>query len=106
MNLPVSKFHTCCTALFILLLFASSVAAQTDAATTRATAERLLTEAGKLRTEGSRESLQQAIQKLAAAEPLFHALNDRSNEAFTFLIRGLLYDDLGEKQKALDYYNQ
>ncbi|WP_333198338.1 tetratricopeptide repeat protein [Microcoleus sp. S28C3] len=47
---------------------------------------------------------------------LFRTLKDRSGKANTFLDRsgeanilldiGLVYSDLGEKQKALEYYNQ
>ncbi len=92
--------------LLTISILTAPLAAQTDQDTKRATAERLVNEVGQLRNEGSEESLQRAIQKLAAAQPLFHALNDSSGEALTLLARGFLYDALGEKQKALDYYNQ
>ncbi|HEY9798187.1 MAG TPA: tetratricopeptide repeat protein [Leptolyngbyaceae cyanobacterium] len=38
--------------------------------------------------------------------PLVQVVGDRGGEAITFNNIGLVYDDLGEKQKALDYYNQ
>ncbi len=92
--------------ILTLSLLTTPLAAQTDQATTRATAERLLDEGGKLLAEGAKESLQRAIQKLTEAQPLFHALNDSLREALTLLYIGFVYDSLGEKQKALDYYNQ
>ena len=92
--------------LLTLSLLTAPLAAQTDQATTRATAERLLNEGLQLRDEGSKDSLQQAIKKFAQAQPLFHALNDGSHEALTFLAIGSIYEPLGEKQKALDNYNQ
>src|SRR2546421_10019923 len=89
--------------IVIFMLLTYTLAAQTDQATMRATAQRLLIEGVLLREEGSKESLQQAIQKFAAAQPLFHALNDSSSEAVTLLARGDIYGTLGDNQKALDY---
>ena len=33
-------------------------------------------------------------------------MGNRSGEAMTLTSLGVLYDSLGEKQKAIDYYNQ
>jgi tetratricopeptide (TPR) repeat protein len=57
--------------------------------------------------------LRQAIQKWQEARLLYRAVGDsealrrnRSWEAITLNSIGLVYSDLGEKQKALDFYNQ
>ena len=92
--------------LLLLSLLTAPLTAQTDQATMRATAERLVDEGLQLKAEGSKESLQQAIQKFTAAQSLLHALNDNRSEAITLLGIGHIYNSLGEKQKSLDYYNQ
>jgi hypothetical protein len=38
--------------------------------------------------------------------PLWRTLSDRNMEAVTLNKIGYVYDSLGEKQKALDFYNQ
>ena len=38
--------------------------------------------------------------------PLWRAVGDRAGEAATLHNIGRVYDDLGEKQQALDYFNQ
>jgi tetratricopeptide (TPR) repeat protein len=77
--------------------------AQTDK---RAEAERLYDEGVELFRQGTAESLQQAIEKLETALPLWRELGDESKEARINLILGKTHDLLGLKQKALDYYNQ
>jgi CHAT domain-containing protein/Tfp pilus assembly protein PilF len=69
-------------------------------------AERLAGEGLQLYQAGTKESLEAALQKLAAALPLFHSLNDRRGEATMLTGIGSAYADLGEQQKALDYYAQ
>ena len=83
----------------------SSKIAQSPAAT-KENAERLFEEGKTLYQQGSAESLRQAIQKLQEARLLYRAVGDRSGESVTFIGIGAVYDALGEKQKALDYYNQ
>ena len=83
----------------------SSKIAQSPAAT-KENAERLLEEGKALYQQGSAESLRQAIQKLQEARLLYRAVGDRSGESVTFIGIGAVYDALGEKQKALDFYNQ
>jgi CHAT domain-containing protein/Tfp pilus assembly protein PilF len=73
---------------------------------TRDNAERLFNEGMKLYQQGTADSLRQAIKKWEEALPLYRMVNDRRGEAITLNNIGLVYDDLGEKQKALDYYNQ
>ncbi len=74
---------------------------------------RLLEEGKALYQQGSAESLRQAIQKLQEARLLYRAVGDsealrrnRGVEATTLNNIGAVYNALGEKQKALDYYNQ
>ncbi|MBD2453943.1 CHAT domain-containing protein [Nostoc sp. FACHB-87] len=73
---------------------------------TRTAAEQALLEGFELYKQGTAESLQQALEKWQIALPLWQKLGDKSNEAFTLLAIGRVYDDLGEKQQALSYYNQ
>jgi tetratricopeptide (TPR) repeat protein len=83
----------------------SSKIAQSPAAT-KENAERLLEEGKALYQQGSAESLRQAIQKLQEARLLYRAVGDRGGEATTLNNIGLVYYNLGEKQKALNFYNQ
>ncbi|HEY9707245.1 MAG TPA: tetratricopeptide repeat protein [Oculatellaceae cyanobacterium] len=108
-------------ALFIgILLLSESVAAtparmrvsiaQKPAATsqdaTRAAAERAFQEGKQLYKQGKADSLRKAIAKYQEALPLYRAVGDKAREALTLNNIGLVYDDLGETQQALDYYNQ
>ena len=106
-------------ALFIgVLLLSESVAAtpvrmgvsiaQQPAATSQdaAAAQRIFQEGVQLYRQQTAESLRQAIAKWEQALPLYRALGDKKQEAVTLSNIGVVYDDLGEKQKALDYYNQ
>ncbi|MBD2391263.1 tetratricopeptide repeat protein [Aphanizomenon flos-aquae NRERC-008] len=79
--------------------------AQSPAAT-KENAERVFDEGMKLYQQGSAESLRQAIQKSQEARLLYRAVGDRRGEATTLNNIGAVYNALGEKQKALDYYNQ
>ena len=75
-------------------------------ADTRIQAQQLFDEGMQLFQQGSAESLQQAITKWDAALPLWGELEDKSQEAFTLLLIGLVYNNLGFNQKALEYDNQ
>jgi CHAT domain-containing protein len=75
-------------------------------APTKENAERVFNEGMTLYQQGSAESLRQAIQKWQEARLLYRAVGDRGGEAITLNNIGRVYDDLGEKQKALDFYNQ
>ena len=83
----------------------SSKIAQSPAAT-KENAERLFEEGMTLYQQGSAESLRQAIQKWQEARLLYRAVGDRGGEATTLNNIGRVYYALGEKQKALDFYNQ
>ncbi|MCF3613901.1 tetratricopeptide repeat protein, partial [Planktothrix agardhii] len=69
-------------------------------------ADKLLQEGTELFQQGTAESLRAALGKLEAARQLYHAAGDKGTEAVTLLGMGTINDLLGEKQKALDYYNQ
>jgi len=69
-----------------------------------AAAKRALTEGAQLYQQGTAESLRQAIAKYEEALKLFRAVGDRSGEASTLRNIGTVYDDLGEEQKAQEYY--
>ena len=71
-----------------------------------AESERLLQQGLKLYQQGTLESLREAISKLKQATPLLQELGNRRGAAITLLSIGDIYSLLGEKQQALDYYNQ
>ncbi|MBK1990798.1 tetratricopeptide repeat protein [Sphaerospermopsis aphanizomenoides BCCUSP55] len=71
-----------------------------------AKAEKLFQEGMQLYRQRTKESLLQAINKWEEALLLYRAVEDRRSEATTLNNIGLVYDSLGEKQKALEYYNQ
>lgn len=72
---------------------------------TRAAAERAFQEGKQLYQQGTAESLRQAITKFEEALPLYHGVGDRQSEAIILNEIGYIYSALGQKQKALDYYN-
>lgn len=69
-------------------------------------AKTLFDEGMKLYQQQTDESLKAAIPKFEEAARLYAATDDRRMQAKSFVWVGLIYDDLGEKQKALEYYNQ
>ena len=73
---------------------------------TRAAAEQALNEGMKLYQQGTAESLRQAIGKWEEALRLYQQIDDKGMQAVALLGIGRIYDDLGGKQKALEYYNQ
>jgi CHAT domain-containing protein/Flp pilus assembly protein TadD len=72
----------------------------------RAAAQRVFQEAEQLRAQRTADSLGKAVEKYNQALALFQTAGDRFWEAATLNNIGLVYDALGEKQKAFDYYNQ
>ncbi len=69
-------------------------------------ADKLTAEAAQLVKEGTKEALERAISKFAAAVPLYHAANDKAEEADALNSIGTLYSNLGEPQQALAYFAQ
>ncbi len=73
---------------------------------TRVAAERAFAEATLVSGQGTAESLRKAIEKYREIVPLWQALGDRQQEAYTLTVIGYTHGGLAEYQKALDYYNQ
>ena len=71
-----------------------------------AAAKRALTEGLQLYQQGTAESLRKAIAKLEEALNLYREARENAGQAVSLLALGRVYDDLGEKQKALEYYSQ
>jgi CHAT domain-containing protein/Flp pilus assembly protein TadD len=99
-------FKVCLLSFWVLFLLSAPLAAQTEQEAKFAEAEKLYSEADELYKQRTKESLEEAIKKYRAASPLYHALGKTSDEAVTLSNIGAVYDDLGEKQKALDYFGQ
>ena len=72
----------------------------------RAEAERLTQEGEQLFEQRTAESLQQAIMKWKAALKLWEQADDKFQQALRLEGVGLIYYFLGEKEQALNYYNQ
>ncbi|MEM7555612.1 MAG: tetratricopeptide repeat protein [Cyanobacteria bacterium P01_A01_bin.84] len=72
----------------------------------RTEAEKLFKEGLELYKQGSKELLLTAIKKFQAALVLWEKLEDKKQQALTLTGIGFIYDALGEKQKALSFYNQ
>ncbi len=81
-------------------------AVQTAQNSSSEAAQKVYEEAKKLYQQGTKEALTSAIAKYEEALKLYREAGDRSGEATTLTSIGLVYSDLGEKQKALEYYNQ
>ena len=73
---------------------------------TEAEALKLTQEGFQLQKQGSKESLLAARKKYEAALILWQKLEDKTGQVVTLLNIGRIYDDVGEKQKALQFYNQ
>ena len=69
-------------------------------------ADALFAEGFRLYQEGSADSLRLALEKLQQAQVLYQQAGNQGDEADCLLGLGAVYDALGEKQQALDYYTQ
>ena len=69
-------------------------------------AERALTEGAQLYHQRTTQSLRKAIAKLEEALKLYREVGVNEGQIASLLGLGKVYDALGEKQKALDYYSQ
>ena len=85
-----------------ILLLASPIVPQTNPPTTQ-TADRLYAEANRLYREGTKESLEQAIQKLLEAAAIYHAGGDAAHEAGALNNVARTYLLLGEQRQAIEY---
>lgn len=72
----------------------------------RVAAERAFMEAELLRVQKTAKAAQGAVKKHEEARLLFRAAGDRDREALTLGIIGVIYNSLGETQKALPYFEQ
>jgi len=70
-----------------------------------ATAEQLFNEGDQLIKQGTAESLRQAIPKFEQAAVLYRQAGDQDSEGLSLLALGKIYSSLGEKHKALQFYN-
>ena len=68
--------------------------------------DRAIVEGTRLFKEGSAESLRKAIGQFEKALELARSAQAKDKQALSLLALGRPYSTLGEKQKALDYYNQ
>ncbi|MGC9528233.1 MAG: tetratricopeptide repeat protein, partial [Limnospira sp.] len=78
------------------------IAQQSDSGAADASYQRGL----KLFQQGTAESLRAAIPDFEEAARLYERAGDRTNQAFAQLALGRVHDLLGEKQQALEYYEQ
>ncbi|UGS09177.1 CHAT domain-containing protein [Microcystis aeruginosa] len=86
-----------------LTVIASPLLVQTDL---RQEADRLYQEGFELFQSGTLEGYQGALGKLQQALKLYQQLDSKLEQAVVLTGLGRIYDLLGEKQKALDYYQQ
>lgn len=106
LNTPRRILYRSFLMLLTLSLLAGTVISQTDQKAKRASAKRLFNEGAQLSQERTKESFEAAIRKFAEALAIYHSLHDRSDEAATLSMLGLIHSILGEHQKALVYYEQ
>jgi CHAT domain-containing protein/Tfp pilus assembly protein PilF len=69
----------------------------------RVAADKAFFEGESLRSQGTADSLRQATKKYETALPYYQLVEDRSGEATTLINMGLVYANLGEPQKGLEY---
>jgi tetratricopeptide (TPR) repeat protein len=69
-------------------------------------AQKVYEEAEKLYEQGTAEALRGAIVKFEEALKLYRSAGDRPRGSYHPHSIGSVYSDLGEKQKALEYYSQ
>ena len=68
--------------------------------------QKVYEEANKLYEQGTAEAKRSALAKFEQTLKLYREAGNRSGEAQTLNDIGVVYNDLGEKQKALEYYSQ
>jgi CHAT domain-containing protein/tetratricopeptide (TPR) repeat protein len=78
----------------------------TPADRSRVAAEQTFREALRQLTQPDAKSKQDALEKLEALLPVFHSLEDRPLEVLTLNRLGLVYNFLGQPQRALVHFEQ
>src|SRR5215475_326831 len=63
-------------------------------------------EAERLRKQGTAESLSKSIVKYEEALSLWRSVGDKSGEAEALTSAAQVYNSLGDKQRALDYFQR
>ena len=81
-------------------------AVQTAQTNSSEAAQKVYEEAKKLYQQGTKEALTNAIAKYEEALKLYREAGNRRGEAVTLNNIGHVYSQLGEKQKALEYFSQ
>ena len=84
------------------LLLAGPITAQSNPPTPQ-TADRLYAEANRLYREGTKDSLEQAIQKLLEAAAIYHSGGDATHEAGALNNVARTYLLLGDQRQAIEY---
>jgi tetratricopeptide (TPR) repeat protein len=79
---------------------------QTVQSNSSSAADKLYKEGVQLYNQGTAEAKRSAIIKLEEALKLYRQAGDKRKEPFSLLGIGKVYNDLGENQKALEYYSQ
>ena len=85
-----------------ILLLAGPIVSQTNPPTPQ-TADRLYAEANRLYREGTKDSLEQAIQKLLEAAANYHSVGDAAHEAGALNNVARSYLLLGDQRQAIEY---
>jgi CHAT domain-containing protein len=96
------SLHNSLKLCLAILLLAVTNAAQSNPPTSQ-TADRLYAEANRLYREGTKDSLEQAIQKLLEAAAIYHSSGDARHEAGALNNVARTYLLLGEQRQAIDY---
>ena len=81
-------------------------AVQTAQTNSSEAAEKAFKEGTQLYNQGTAEAKKSAIVKYEEALKLYREAGDRRGEADTLIKIGIVYSELGEKQKALEYLGQ
>lgn len=85
-----------------ILLLAGPITAQSNPPNPQ-TADRLLAEANRLYREGTKDSLEQAIQKLLEAAAIYHSGGDAKHKAGALNNVARTYLLLGDQRQAIEY---
>jgi hypothetical protein len=72
----------------------------------RITAAQAFQQGEQLRAQATRELLPQVVNKFEAALAAYRSVKDRAGEAAMLNNMGVVYNSLGEREKALEYYKQ
>ncbi len=79
---------------------------QTAQSNSSGAADKLYKEGVQLYNQRTASAKRSAIVKLEEALKLYRQAGDKRKEPLSLLGIGKIYDDLGENQKALEYYSQ